>query len=178
MTLPSVLYASLVASFSSVVTIVSILVLLRTSHDNIITTLFDRVQSPSASNDFPQPRDSLAAGLTSVSFVMKPWTHPAFSRTLPSNESEFWDLLVPPSQGFIKVDMHDGKEHVVGIAMFHQLHCLKMMLSDEAEAGGDQDPLLGSWHQCRNATRLYEFLQQHEKAPVEGSVLGRYSVFH
>ena len=127
MTLPSVLYASLVASFSSVVTIVSILVLLRTSHDNIITTLFDRVQSPSASNDFPQPRDSLAAGLTSVSFVMKPWTHPAFSRTLPSNESEFWDLLVPPSQGFIKVDMHDGKEHVVGIAMFHQLHCLKMM---------------------------------------------------
>ena len=48
-------------------------------------------------------------------------------QTLETEDDALWDDLLTPNGGFIWQTEADGKRHVSGISMFHQLHCLQML---------------------------------------------------
>ncbi|KAK4896119.1 hypothetical protein LTR27_005976 [Elasticomyces elasticus] len=44
----------------------------------------------------------------------------------PSGD-EIWETLTPANGGFARLGTQQDKQHAIGISMFHQLHCLKMI---------------------------------------------------
>ncbi|KAL7907514.1 hypothetical protein GGI35DRAFT_470712 [Trichoderma velutinum] len=117
MTLPAPLHTCLVASFSSALTIFILFLLIRPGYDNIITTIVDRCPAPTSSQE-----------LSPTKFVKDPWMHPIYSRKGISNHTAFWDSLLTPNGGFLMVDLGDHRNHSVGVSMFHQLHCLSIVV--------------------------------------------------
>ncbi|KAJ4856800.1 hypothetical protein T069G_10168 [Trichoderma breve] len=146
MTVPAPLHTCLVASFSSAVTIIVLLLLIRPGYDNIITTVVDRVRAPPSADvsHCPRPKECPALTpsqeLSPTKFVKDPWMHPIYSRKGISNQTAFWDSLLTPNGGFLMVDLGDHRNHSVGVSMFHQLHCLSIVRSVVVGGGMHKHP--------------------------------------
>ena len=46
---------------------------------------------------------------------------------MSSDADGHWDALLTPNGGFLIQESEDGKRHLYGISMFHQLHCLQLI---------------------------------------------------
>ncbi|KAI0098117.1 hypothetical protein F4776DRAFT_532174 [Hypoxylon sp. NC0597] len=126
-----------VVCFSSAITIITLLLLTRPGHDNMIATFLDGVRSGSsayaASNPHPQPKGRPVVEqipeLYPTNFVRDPWKYPIYSRNKVSEKLDWWDSLLTPNGGFLMVEEQSHEINQYGVSMFHQLHCLSMIRS-------------------------------------------------
>ncbi|KAK5989598.1 hypothetical protein PT974_07852 [Cladobotryum mycophilum] len=123
----------------------TLLLLIRPGHDNIATTVVDRVRPLSSINTYcpkqeEYPTLTPSQELLPTKFVKNPWMHPIYSGKGISNKTEFWDSLLTPNGGFIMVDLQDNRNHSVGVSMFHQLHCLSLIRAVIVSGGMHKHP--------------------------------------
>ncbi|KAI1416920.1 hypothetical protein F5Y13DRAFT_185758 [Hypoxylon sp. FL1857] len=126
---------SFAVCLSSAVTVITLLLLIRPGHDNIITTFVDGVRTGSpvsaATNTPPKPKECPVLGpsqeLSPTRFVRDPWKYPVYNREKTSGKVDWWDSLLTPNGGFLMVEEQDHEINKYGVSMFHQLHCLSMI---------------------------------------------------
>ncbi|KAI1081557.1 hypothetical protein F5B20DRAFT_579419 [Whalleya microplaca] len=130
----------LVVCFTSAITVITLLVLIRPGHDNIITSFVDDVRMGSCASalavgssqtevkDCTTPKPSQK--LSPVKFVKDPWKYPAYGNgSVMPQKSDWWDSLLTPNGGFLIVEEKNREIAKYGVSMFHQLHCLSMIRS-------------------------------------------------
>ncbi|OTA94288.1 hypothetical protein M434DRAFT_30068 [Hypoxylon sp. CO27-5] len=97
-----------VACFSSAVTVVALLLLIRPGHDNMVNTFIDGVRSGSSvyavSNPRPKSEEcpvvKQTQELSPTKFVRDPWKYPVCGRSKGAKKTDWWDSLLTSNGGF------------------------------------------------------------------------------
>ncbi|KOS22273.1 hypothetical protein ESCO_001437 [Escovopsis weberi] len=132
----SALHMSLAACLSSALTTLTILLLIRPGHENIVTHVVDRMRYSSLSSHSSPPTSPCTTGwredgagtitpwrqdLAPTVFVKAPWKDPLYGEAGSYrgglDEEGFWEALLTPNGGFLDIDLQDGQNHSVGVSM-------------------------------------------------------------